>query len=230
MQTPKLIGRPARDASSEPRTTPGRTRRLPEDLLRQATHRVAIMMLFAAALWILAPALAHLALYLTEPGDPRWSRFNVVDGIAAGCVLLSLALYVYLRAGKRDPELVMDLALGHMVFMSFGIGVLIHLGEPSFAPTDTRPMITWVGPIIIITAAIVPVNPWKMLLAGFVAASMDSLGMVAGQAAGVYHYGAFRNALLMHYPNYLMLGVGVVISHVVSRLGQQVSRERELGS
>jgi serine/threonine-protein kinase len=230
MQTPKLIGRPARDATSEPRTTPGRTRRLPEDLLRQATHRVAIMMLVAAALWILAPALAHLALYLTEPGDPRWSRFNVVDGIAAGCVLLSLALYVYLRAGKRDPELVMDLALGHMVFMSFGIGVLIHLGEPSFAPTDTRPMITWVGPIIIITAAIVPVNPWKMLLAGFVAASMDSLGMVAGQAAGVYHYGAFRNALLMHYPNYLMLGVGVVISHVVSRLGQQVSRERELGS
>jgi serine/threonine-protein kinase len=230
MQTPKLIGRLARDTTSELRTTPGRTRRLPEDLLRQASHRVAIMVLVAAALWTLAPALAHLAIYLTEPGDPRWSRFNVVDGIATACVVVSLLLYLYLRTGKRDPELVMDLALAHMVFMSFGIGVLIHLGEPSFAPADTRPTITWVGPIILITAAIVPANPWKMLLAGFVAASMDSLGMVAGQAAGVYHYGEFRNVLLMHYPNYLMLGVGVVISHVVSRLGQQVTRERELGS
>jgi serine/threonine-protein kinase len=34
----------------------------------------------------------------------------------------------------------------------------------------------------------------------------------------------------MHYPNYLMLGVAVVISHVVARLGQQVTREREMGS
>ena len=34
----------------------------------------------------------------------------------------------------------------------------------------------------------------------------------------------------MHYPNYLLLGVAVVISHVVTRLGQQVTREREMGS
>ena len=231
MPTPKLIGRLARDGTSELRTTmPGRVPRLPDDLLRQATHRVAIMVLIAAALWTLAPALAHLALYLTEPGDPRWSRFNIVDGIATGCIVVSLALYLYLRTGKRDPGFVMDLALGHMVLMSFGIGVLIHWGEPSFAPTDMRPMISWIGPIILITAAIVPATPWKMLVAGFIAASMDSIGMVAGQAAGLFHYGEFRNVLLMHYPNYLMLGVGVVISHVVSRLGQQVTRERELGS
>jgi serine/threonine-protein kinase len=34
----------------------------------------------------------------------------------------------------------------------------------------------------------------------------------------------------MHYPNFLMLGVAVVISRVVVGLGQQVSREREMGS
>ena len=231
MPTPRLIGRLARDSSSELRTTtPGGVRKLPDDLLRQATHRVAIMVLIAAALWTLAPALAHLALSLTEPGDPRWARFNIVDGIAAGCIVVSLALYLYLRTGKRDPGFVMDLALAHMVLMSFGIGVLIHWGEPSFAPTDMRPMISWIGPIILITAAIVPATPWKMLVAGFIAASMDSIGMVAGQAAGLFRYGEFRNVLLMHYPNYLMLGVAVVISHVVSRLGQQVTRERELGS
>ena len=34
----------------------------------------------------------------------------------------------------------------------------------------------------------------------------------------------------MHYPNYLMVGVAVVISGVVTRLGQQVSKAREMGS
>jgi eukaryotic-like serine/threonine-protein kinase len=230
MPTPKLIGRLARDTSTEPKSVSGRVRRLPDDLLRQASRRVEIMALIAAGLWTLAPALGHLALYLTDPGDPRWARFNTVDVIAASCVAISLMLYLYLRTGRRNPAFVMDLALVYMVVMAFGIGVLIHWGEASFVPTDVRPMITWIGPIILITAAIVPANPWKMLIAGFIAASMDSLGMVVGKAAGLYEYGAFRNVLLMHYPNYLMLGVAVVISHVVTRLGQQVTREREMGS
>src|SRR3990170_939162 len=229
MPTPKLIGRLTRD-TTDLKSVSGRVRKLPDDLLRQASRRVEIMALVAAGLWTFAPALGHLALYLTDPGDRRWAQFNIVDGIAATCVTTSIALYLYLRTGKRDAAFVMDLALVYMVVMAFGIGVLIHWGEPSFVPTDMKPMISWIGPIILITAAIVPANPWKMLIAGFVAASMDSLGMIVGQAAGLYDYGAFRNVLLMHYPNYLMLGVAVVISHVVTRLGQQVSRERELGS
>ena len=34
----------------------------------------------------------------------------------------------------------------------------------------------------------------------------------------------------MHYPDYLLVGVAVVISHVVTRLGQQVAKAREMGS
>ena len=34
----------------------------------------------------------------------------------------------------------------------------------------------------------------------------------------------------MHYPDYLLVGVAVVISHVVTSLGQQVARAREMGS
>jgi serine/threonine-protein kinase len=54
--------------------------------------------------------------------------------------------------------------------------------------------------------------------------------MMLAQAAGVYQFGPLRNALFMHYPSYLLLGVAVVISHVVTRLGRQVAKERELGS
>ena len=34
----------------------------------------------------------------------------------------------------------------------------------------------------------------------------------------------------MHYPDYMLVGVAVVISHVVTKLGHQVARARELGS
>jgi serine/threonine-protein kinase len=69
-----------------------------------------------------------------------------------------------------------------------------------------------------------------MLLAGFLAASMDPLGMIIARGTGLYDLGPLSNALIMHFPNYLLLGAAMVISHVVTRLGQQVARERELGS
>jgi serine/threonine-protein kinase len=230
MPTPKLIGRLTRDSSAETRSTTGVARKLPDDLLRQASRRLEIMALVAAALWAVTPALGHLALYLTNPGDFRWARFRGVDAIAAGSVAISLAVYFFLRTRRRDPSLVINLSLAFMVVMAFGIGVLIHWAKPWFAPTDVNPMITWVGPIILMFAAIVPADPWKMLIAGFIAASMDSIGMLIAKAAGFYEYAALPNVLIMHFPNYLMLGVAVVISHVVTRLGQQVTREREMGS
>jgi serine/threonine-protein kinase len=230
MPTPKLIGRLTREFPTEPRTGGGRARPLPEDLLRQASRRVEIMALVAAVLWVLAPALSHLALYLTSPADPELSLFTRVNLIAAGCVVLSLGMYAYLRSGRRDPERVMDLALLFMVAMTFAMGVLIHWAQPWFVPTAVEPMITWSGPIILITAGIVPVRPWKMLVAGLVAAAMDTIGMLIAGATGDYEFGPLHNAVLMHYPNYLMLGAAVTISHVVTRLGQQVSREREMGS
>ena len=124
----------------------------------------------------------------------------------------------------------MDLALVYMVALTFAMGVLIHWARPWFAPASVEPMITWSGPIILMTAGIVPVRPRKMLYAGLVAASMDTIGMVIAGATGDYEYGAFHNAVLMHYPNFLMLGAAVTISHVVTRIGQQVTREREMGS
>jgi eukaryotic-like serine/threonine-protein kinase len=54
--------------------------------------------------------------------------------------------------------------------------------------------------------------------------------MLIGRAFGVYHFDSVLDTLAMHYPNYLLLGVAVVVSGVVTRLGYQVSRARELGS
>jgi eukaryotic-like serine/threonine-protein kinase len=230
MSETKLIGRPASTTPAELRTTAGHRRPLPADLLRQASHRLQIMALVGAGLWTLGVGLGHFALHSIDPGDPRWARVNITDLIAVGNVALSFALFFYLRKGNRNPGGVINLSLAYMVVTALGIAVMLHWGLAPRDKLDMRPMISWIGPVILMFAAIVPAPPWKMLLAGFLAASMDPIGMLIAQSAGVYSFGPPSSALFMHYPNYLLLGVAVVISHVVTRLGRQVAKEREMGS
>ena len=188
------------------------------------------MSLIAAALWLLAPVLGHLA-RAGLSGDPTAVRWGFPDTVAAGSMFASLAMYGFLRRGEHDPRRVMDLGLGYLVVMAFALGVVMHVGPLSLGdPVARQPVITWIGPVILMFAAIVPAPTWKLALAGFVAASMDPIGMMVAQLAGHYDYGPWQNTLLMHFPNYLLLGVAVVINRVVTRLGLQVARERELGS
>ena len=118
----------------------------------------------------------------------------------------------------------------YLVLMAIDLGVMFHWGPVSVAPTIPRPMISWIGPVILMTAAIVPAEPRKMLVAGFLAASMDPIGMLIGRAFGVYHFNSVLDTLAMHYPNYLLAAVAVVVSGVVTKLGHQVGQARELGS
>jgi serine/threonine-protein kinase len=230
MPTPRIIGHAGSDTPSDLETTPGRPRRLPDDLLRQASKRLQILALIAAALWCLGPALGHLAIWISSPHGSTAGQFRTLDAIAAFAFATSIALFFYLRRTRRDPGFVLDLGLAYLVLTAVDLGVMIHWGPATALPLNVRPMITWIGPVILMTAAIVPAEPWKMLLAGFLAASMDPVGMLIARAFGDYHFDSVLDAFAMHYPNYLMLGVAVVISGVVTRLGQQVTKAREMGS
>ena len=226
----RVIGRLSSETPADLQTAPGRTRRLPDDLLRQATRRLQILSLLAAALWFLGPTLGHLALHFASPGDPRSSSLGFIDAVATVGFLTSIALYLMLRYTRRSPEFVINLGLVYLVLTAIDLGVMIHWGPVSTTSTNGSPMITWIGPVILMTAAIIPAEPRKMAVAAFLAASMDSVGMLVARAAGMYHFHSTATAFLMHYPNYLMAGVAVAISAVVTRLGQQVTKAREMGS
>src|SRR3954469_18431417 len=230
MPDAKLIGLPANDTPPDFQTAAGHHRQFPADLLRQASHRLQVLALIGAGLWLIGPLLAHLAFSLITPANARPEQFGPTDIVAAVAFLMSLGLYLYLRAREHDPQFIINLGLGYMVASAGALALMFHLRAPMTGPMDVSPMISWIGPIILMFAALVPGSPWKLFLAGLVAASMDPLGMAISQAVGHYQYGPFRNALLMHYPSYLLLGVAVVISHVFTRLGRQVAKERELGS
>jgi serine/threonine-protein kinase len=188
------------------------------------------MALLAAALWTVGTVLGHVALRAMTPlGDPRWLVFDATDVIALASVAVSLALFAYTRRGGAEPRRTLDLGLGYLVLMTFALGLMFHW-NPAPPNWPIRPEISWIGAVVLMFAAIVPSNPTKMLVAGLIAATMNPAGMLIARARGTWDFGAASNVLLMHYPDYLLVGVAVLISGVVTTLGQHVTRAREMGS
>ena len=179
------------------------------------------MSLLAAALWILATVLGHLALHALVP-DANWLRIEFSDIVAGVSVVASLGLFAYARRSTRNPRFILDLGLVYLVLTALALGLTLHPTVPhNDAPVN--PVISWAGVAVIMFAAIVPSTPRKTAIAGIVAASMNPLSMlIAGSS--------WTSALVMHYQDFLLVGVAVVISHVVTRLGHQVSKARALGS
>jgi eukaryotic-like serine/threonine-protein kinase len=54
--------------------------------------------------------------------------------------------------------------------------------------------------------------------------------MLIAKARGTWDFGPSINVLIMHYQDYLLVGVAVVITHVVARLGHEIAKAREMGS
>ena len=187
------------------------------------------MSLLFAVLWVVGVTAGHLAAHAIDPRSNRWLQLDVGDAIALASVIVSLALFVYTRRGERDPRFVLDLGLWYMIFTAFALAQMFHLGGvPTYGPP--LPEISWVGAVVLMFAAIVPTTPRKMLIAGLIAASMNPLAMVMFSAEGVRSLAPWTRALVMHHPDFILVGAAVVISHVVTNLGQQVTRAREMGS
>jgi serine/threonine-protein kinase len=216
-------------ATGEPRSAP---RALPDDLLREASHRLGIMSLMGAVLWITAWTLNEVAMKVMTGQHPLSAGLQESDYIAIVSSLFSIALYVYTRKSKRSPAFMLDLGLWYLVVTAAAIGFMWH-GEPPPAergPMPIFPMFTWIGPLVLMFAAIIPAPPKKMLGVALVSVSMGALGMLYAQWTGVWEFEGFGPVLLMHYPDYMLALVSPVISAVVTRLGQQVSKAREMGS
>jgi serine/threonine-protein kinase len=222
--------RPPTDVTpAEAAATRGRPRALPDDLLREASARLGIMSLVAAGLWIVGTILGRLAMRSMQGDDSSGFAPTLGDAIAAASVLASLLLFFYTRRANRNPRRILDLGLVYMVLTSLALGLTFHSGP--ILPTRTvSPEISWIGAVILMFSAIVPSTRTKTLFAGLVAASMNPVGMLWARAEGFWDFGPASNALLMHYPDYLLVGVAVVISHVVTTLGRKVAKAREMGS
>jgi serine/threonine-protein kinase len=229
MTGPQFVG-PAPASTPAFRISRGHTRTLPADLLRDASRRLGIIAVLAAVLWAVGTVLYHIALRAMSPaGDTRWLAPLASDAFVVPGVIASALLFVYTRRSGRDPRVIVDLGLGYMVFTAFLLGMTLHWDHVPY-DTPIAPQVSWIGAITLAFAAIIPSTPLKTLIAVLIAVSMNPIGMLIARARGAWDFGPATNALLMHYPDYLLAGVAVVISHVHTTLGQQVAKAREMGS
>jgi tRNA A-37 threonylcarbamoyl transferase component Bud32 len=204
-------------------------RELPADILREASLRLGTFSLVVAVLWILGTSLGHVAQrFMAPPANEGWWKFTSTDAIATGSVVLSIALFAYSRHNRRGPQFILDLGLGYMVGMALALGLMFHWDG---APPNYLiiPEISWVGVLLLMFAALLPVSTPKMIVAGTIAVAMNPIGMLIARSRGAWT-GSPWQVVLMHYPDFLLIGVAVVITRVLTRLGRQVSKAREMGS
>ncbi|MDQ6633571.1 MAG: serine/threonine protein kinase [Gemmatimonadota bacterium] len=205
-------------------------RALPPDILREASLRLGIFSFIVGVLWTLGTVLGHVsARSLMPAGDTRWMQFSATDAIAVGAVALSIALFLYTRRTTRNPQFVLDLGLAYMVVMAAALGLMWHWDPaPKDYPVYTQ--ISWIGVMLLMFAAILPTSTPKMFIAGSIAVAMNPIGMLIAHSRDLSGLPSVGVAVLMHYPDFLLLPVAIVISRVVTQLGRQVTKARELGS
>ena len=174
MANPQLIRPVVVRTPPELAITRSHFRPLPNDLLKEASNRLGILCLLAAALWAVATVADHIAMKAMGVID---SGLQMSDYTAVLSVVVSLALYWYSRKDLREPQFILDLGLIYMLYTAAALGLMMHWGPVTDRHAEIFPMITWVGVVVVMFAAIVPNSPVKTLVAALIAVSMNPLGM-----------------------------------------------------
>ncbi|HZA99271.1 MAG TPA: serine/threonine-protein kinase [Gemmatimonadales bacterium] len=213
-------------SQSQGQTSLGR-QALPEDLLREAAHRLGVVCLASAGLWAANFLLVHVVRPL--PGTLQSDHLArhadwvpVFDVVGGAAFLISLGLYWYTRHSRKSAQFLLDLALVYEVVIAASIGLLDYaVGTPAG--------VSWIAVIILLFAPIIPSRPWKTGVAAILAASMDPLAALFWQSRGV-DVPSLPAVLILAVPNYLCAILAPVISHIINRLGREVRKAREMGS
>ena len=226
MPSPVLIGP---QASTPGALTSARSKRreIPPDLLREASQRLKIMCLMAGTLWIVATVLWHLTWPALHPGQ-EWPGIKASEWLGYASGIASFALWLVMRRSHKPPEFFLKVGLIYMILSCFSVGMVMHWGLPPSERLYVQ--ISWIGVVVILFAAVLPVDPRSMLIAALVSVSMNPLTMALTHVHGLSTFDALKAGMLMHYPDFLLAGVSGFVSGVVSRLGKQVTKAREMGS
>jgi serine/threonine-protein kinase len=205
---------------------------LPEDLLRQASKRLGVACLVATGLWLINILIFRLVvpLFGWMPGEshrvPGWS----LEILALIVVAISIGLFIYSRSSGSRPATLLNLGL---VYQFINASAIAYVNHWSFMTPNDEHGVSYVAVIILIFPALVPSIPRYTAVAAFACAMTDPLfylGWLAQQGQLQPLGDSIPRAFLLHLANFLCAGVAIVISHIITGLGRQVVKARELGS
>jgi serine/threonine-protein kinase len=198
---------------------------LPPDLLESAYRRLSILSLVVSALLVVNLVVYSLLPLIgsRDPGQPP----DLVDLFVLGMLVLSGGVFFLARSRRLGARRLLDLGLVYQVLLAFTGGVAIQLvaGEPQLP----RWGISHVCIIILLFPVIVPNTPARTLGASLIAASMDPLGVLLGGWMGHVVPPATEIVVAFHW-NYLCAGLAVIPSLVVTGLGREVGKAREMSA
>jgi eukaryotic-like serine/threonine-protein kinase len=205
---------------------------LPDDLLRQASKRLGVACIVAMGLWVSNIVIFRLVEpifgWLPPEGHrmPGWS----LEVIALVIVAISTALFAYSRRPDAKPAFLLNLGL---IYQFINAATIAYVNHWVFITPNDEHGVSYVAVIILIFPALVPSIPKYTAIAAFACAVTDPISYLIWQAqqGQLAPLGdAIPMAVLLHLANFLCAGVAVIISHIITGLGRQVAKARELGS
>src|SRR5881628_530969 len=220
--TPRGLILALKSPFSGPTTTGARGTALPPDLLRDASRRLGLIAGAFTALTLIILTLSR-TLFPKIPYD--WP--SAMDWTVGSVSMLSLGVFLAARYWKGDPAAFVTLGLLYEIALAAAMGVLNHAAP--VAALTAGPLASRVIIVLVVFAAVVPSTPRRTLVAALIATSMDPLSMVWTIAARHLDV-APAHLLWMHIPNYLAVGLAVIISLIITGLGRQLRDARDLGS
>ena len=196
---------------------------LTPELLRDAPRRLAIAGIVVACLGLINLTIHIIlpALGLHEMGQP----LGISDIAALSLIAMSVGVIFLAHAKWITPGRKLDLGQIYQVVMAFGAGFL-----PKLCPYEPIiPIFSWICIVILLFPVIVPNSLGKILLAGFLVASMEPLGVWAASAMG-REIPPLRMLFEAFYPNYICVFLTIVPCIVVHKLSREVNMARAMGS
>lgn len=216
---------------------PASMRRLPPDLLEEASRRLGWASLIYSTTFFLAFFGSHVLSAMT--GVMGWSLLEeapLQTLVAAISILFGLVVFYVSRRGRIGPALLLDLGLAFEVVGAFGIAMAEFWAI--FPVWDEEAMqyvhlgLSWVCVWILIFPLVAPNTPGKVLLAALASASAPPITILLSRAAGASSPDAPLLPLLVYFPftTYLCAGLAYFVSRIVYRYGLRLMKAREVGS
>jgi serine/threonine protein kinase len=199
---------------------------MPHDLVSEQLKRLALFSLVAGVLWTVA-LLMEQVITLAVPSAyaaDAW-KHRVIETLG---IIVSGLMFLYVRYAPHAPETKVDVSL---LYMILNCGAIAAMNTWVSAPPMRAQMVqvSWITLAILIYSMIASVSPGKIFAAALVAASLDPLGVWFAHLRGVAVPSPLQTFVLF-WPNYACACLAVVPSRILRRLGQKLTKARELGS
>lgn len=196
---------------------------LTPELLRDAPRRLAI-----AGIVVACVGLINLVIHIILPALGLYEMakpLSITDIAAVMLIVISFGAIFLARSKKITPGRKLDLGQIYQVILAIGAGFL-----PKLCPYEPIvPVFSWICVVILLFPVIVPNSLGKVLLAGFLVASMEPLGVWVASALGK-DIPRLRLLFEAFYPNYICVVLTIVPCIVVHKLSREVNLARAMGS